>query len=158
MLKKPGSATQGRFPDEPGYEDDWDEALAWLRTCGPGVALQFADPYPDPHDGPNPLAGIDGVLLGEDGLGPADALEGQAPSPLAWLGTLTTGVPPSANGHNAASGFGAGTWTGNGRSGSGMGDHIPKTLVGRAQELTRQQRQIEAQVAAAWDQLGAAAC
>ncbi|KAK9827588.1 hypothetical protein WJX81_001304 [Elliptochloris bilobata] len=68
-IKERLHALQERFPDEPGYEDAWDEALAWLRACGPGVDLQLGDPNPEPSptSDPDPLDGIEGVLLGEEG-------------------------------------------------------------------------------------------
>ena len=179
--------TQERFPDEPGYEDAWDEALAWLHACGPGVDLQLGDPDPTPSpdpadttDGIDPLAAVEGVLLDEEGA-PDDVggfgigsevphkAEGRgvaAGAKRAWRAgfggcsdaeVATAGAPKLAVIHTAP--MPSAVMSRGGGGGAGSGQALGRRmLTAHTQELARQQRVFEAHAVAAWGRMGVAAC
>ena len=178
--------TQERFPDEPGYEDAWDEALAWLHACGPGVDLQIGDQNPSPSsdpadmpDGADPLAAVEGVLLGDEGRpdevagfqagseAPHRAEDGSAAADVSEAGRAGTGARNNAEIAAAAAprlalrtppvlaapgSRGSGVGAGGGQAGG------RRMLAAHTQELARQQRRLEAHAAAAWGRMGVAAC
>ena len=130
-------------------------------------------------DGADPLAAVEGVLLGEDG-GPDEVVGFEAGSQAphgAGDGSAAAdvsearraGIGACNNGEVAAAATPrlalqtapvlAAPGSHGGGAGTGGGQAAGRcTLAAHTQELARQQRRLEAHAAAAWGRMGVAAC